>query len=342
MFTSPLEYNKEKLRALIPSMRWDGKEAFSAWQERGRQKLPELLGLPFEKCEDKFQVEYEEDRGTITETRFVFQSEEGFFIPCHFQTPKNVPGPMPLVICLQGHSKGMHISMGRPKYPGDEQSINGGDRDFAVRIMKEGYCALIMEQRYFGELAGHMEGKGTLCQDVKGSTQTALLIGRTVIGERVWDIQRVLDVIPGHFPQADMNKVICMGNSGGGTASLYAGCVEPRITFTMPSCAFCSIDYHIDHTTGCPCRIVPRLRLFFDQGDMAGLIAPRPLVIVAGREDPISPYLGVLKAFGDAKRMYEAAGAPDNVRLVTGEGGHRFYADAAWGTLNPFIKGIQK
>jgi len=38
----------------------------------------------------------------------------------------------------------------------------------------------------------------------------------------------------------------------------------------------------------------------------------------------------VRESFEIIKKMYEAAGVPDNCALVTGEGGHRFYADDAW------------
>ena len=332
MLKMPLTHNRELTAAIVPSMRWDGKEDFSVWQEKGRKKLTELLGLPFKKCDEKFRIEYQVSHDTFNETRFVFQSEEGFFVPCHLWTPVNKAGPIPLVICLQGHSKGMHISLGRPKYPGDEETISGGDRDFAVRAIKEGYCALIMEQRYFGELGGTEKGP-----DCVTASLAALLIGRTVIGERVWDLQRSIDVTLKNFPEADQNKIICMGNSGGGTTTLYASCLEPRIRYSMPSSFFCSFDDSIGAMHHCVCNLVPNNRLFFDMGDMAGLIAPRPLVIVSGISDPIFPQPGVQKAFKEAQRLYAGAKAADKLKLVVGEGGHRFYADLGWGAMNKFL-----
>ena len=331
MLKTPLVYNREKTAAIIPSMHWDGKEKFSAWQNRARKKLTGLLGLPFEKCEEKFQVEYQESRGTFNETRFIFQSEEGFYIPCHFLSPKSASGPLPLVICLQGHSTGMHISLGRPKYPGDRKTISGGDRDFAIRAIKEGCCALVMEQRCFGELGGTKKGP-----DCHVSSMAALLIGRTSIGERVWDLQRALDLTLKNFPEADGNKIICTGNSGGGTTTFFASCLEQRIGYSMPSSCFCSFDECIGAMHHCSCNFIPGIRQFFDMGDLAGLIAPRPLVIVSGIEDPIFPQAGVQKAFQEARRMYEGAGAAEKIKLVTGKGGHRFYADLGWEAMNSF------
>jgi hypothetical protein len=64
--------------------------------------------------------------------------------------------------------------------------------------------------------------------------------------------------------------------------------------------------------------------------DVMGLFAPRPVVLVAGRKDPIFPIKGVRQAFARLKRIYRAAGAADRCHLVVGPEGHRFYAEAAW------------
>ena len=78
-------------------------------------------------------------------------------------------------------------------------------------------------------------------------------------------------------------------------------------------------------------------------GDLAGLIAPRYLVIVCGKDDKIFPLHGVQKSYETAKALYQAAGAPDNCKLVVGNEGHRFYADDAWPVMHAFIRAnVQK
>lgn len=336
MKPTPHEYNQSLIRAIEPpSLRYRAGEPFLQWQERAREKLNELLGLPFAYCPEAFAVEYTKVHEGFTKTRFTFESEHGYTVPCHFLTPAGAAQPLPVVICLQGHTTGMHLSLGQAKYPGDEEMMRSGDRDFALRAVKEGYCALTIEQRCFGECGGGGE-KGTRCHE---SSMAALLIGRTTVGERVWDVMRAIDVLERHFPQADLEKIICMGNSGGGTTALFAACLEPRISFAMPSCFFCTFDDSIAAMNHCICNLVPGIRKFFDMGDLAGLIAPRPLVIVAGREDSIFPLHGVEKAFEVAKVMYAEAGVPERISLVIGEGGHRFYADDAWPVMNRYIRG---
>ncbi|MCL1909866.1 MAG: acetylxylan esterase, partial [Kiritimatiellaeota bacterium] len=275
-------------------------------------------------------------------TRFTIQTETGYRVPCHFCVPMggersegtarspsapeeavSAKSPYPVAICLQGHTTGMHISLGRVKHDGDSTN---GDRGFVTKAIREGFCALAIEQRGFGECGGDPVSGSPRCHE---ATMTALLSGRTMIAGRVWDVQRAIDALR-HFPAADTNRILIMGNSGGGTTTLFASCLEPRIAYSMPSCYFCTFDDSIAAMNHCVCNFVPGIRKWFDMGDMAGMIAPRPLVIVAGSEDDIFPLDGVKKAFATAEKMYAAAGVPDKIALVVGEGGHRFYADPAW------------
>lgn len=299
-------------------------EDFSAWQAAAREKLEKMLGLPFERCEDQFRIESETECAEYTEYRLAFHTEAHFEMAACLRIPKGAEKP-PVVICLQGHSTGMHISLGQPIYEGDEKSINGGDRDFAVQIVKKGYAALAMEQRGFG-LCGGTE-KGPACYQ---PAMSAILMGRTLLGERVWDVSRAIDMLEAHFPQVDAGRVALMGNSGGGTATIYAAALEPRITAAMPSCAFCGYEASIGVQYHCSCNYVPGIMKEFDMGDLAGMIAPRPLVVVSGQNDTIFPLESAKAEFAVVEKYYALAGAPDMCRHVVGPEGHRFYAALGW------------
>ena len=75
---------------------------------------------------------------------------------------------------------------------------------------------------------------------------------------------------------------------------------------------------------------MPGIARYFELGDPGGLIAPRRLVAVNGRCDPIFPDYGVRDAFKRIKELYTAAGVPENCILLTGEGGHICYPDITW------------
>lgn len=331
---SPMLNNLRIIENLQPSMRYDGEESFFVWQERAREKLRELLGIDkIRGCDDAFRIDYEKDLGEYTEIRFTIESEPGYSFPSVLRLPKK-EGKIPLVVCLQGHSTGFHISLGKPFFHNDEETIKDGDRDFAVRIIKEGYAALAIEQRNFGECGG-LERGGPDCYI---SSMTALLCGRTTIGERVWDISRAIDAAIRNFEALDDDMIMCMGNSGGGTATFYAACIDERIKLAMPSCAVCTYKASIAAMNHCSCNFIPHIAEYFDMGDLAGLIAPRKLVIVNGINDTIFPNDGVLETYGIVKKLYAAAGAADSCALVTGPEGHRFYADIGWAKVKSLIE----
>ena len=335
MNTLPLQHHMGLVRTVTPSLRWDGVTAPEAHRATCEQRLRELLGLDtFALCEPIFEITAEDTLHGHRHIHFTLQTEEGYYAHADLLLPQETHGKLPLCVCLQGHSKGAHISLGLPKYPGDEESISGGDRDFCVRAVAEGFAALAIEQRAFG-LCGGTE-RGPACER---PAMTALMLGRTLIGERVWDVMRVLDAVEAHFGEITLQGSVLMGNSGGGTATYYTACLEHRFDGFMPSCALCTYRDSIIDIHHCTCNYIPRITRYFDMGDLAILIAPKKLVVVCGEEDDIFPLHGVREVFGVIKELYGAVGASENCALVIGQGGHRFYADQAWPIMKAMLAG---
>ena len=322
--------HEKMMKEIKPSMRYDGGDV-EAWRSAAREKLACLLGMPVKNCEDDLQIEWTEQMDGYTETRFTFESEKGYHAVAHLLIPDGVEMPK-TVICLQGHSKGMHISFGRVKFPGDEKSIAGG-RDFALQAVKQGYASVALEQRGFGECGG--TEKGPACAM---PAYTAIMLGRTLVGERAFDVMRLIDVLEAHFAdKINAKEIVLTGNSGGGTTTVYAAALEPRILLAMPSCAVCTYADSIGAMTHCACNYVPHIAEFFDMGDLMAMICPRFYVQVSGIGDPIFPIKGAQKAFEDGQNAYRAAGVPQRCTLVKGNGGHRFYADDAWPEVHRYL-----
>ena len=327
------EHSRELFRQVRPSVSFPG-ENFPAWQADARAKLTHLLGMDrIEKAPDLTEIESAEKIEGATEIRFTFQSEDGYRVPCHLLLPDGIENP-PVMICLQGHSKGMHISLGRPIYPGDEVSISGGDRDFCVRAIREGFAAIAMEQRSFGQCGGTEAGPQCL-----ESAMTSLLMGRTTIGERVWDVMRLIDVLEAHFAdKVDVRTICCMGNSGGGTATAYVAALEDRIRLAMPSCAMCTYRDSIASMKHCRCNYVPHIAEFFDMGDLLAMSYPKFYVQVNGIEDSIFPIAGAKEVFEKGKAAYASMGGADRCTHIIGNGGHRFYADLSWPAVHKYLE----
>ena len=160
----------------------------------------------------------------------------------------------------------------------------------------------------------------------------ALMLRRTLAGERVYDVDRGLDYLA-QRGDADLSRTGIMGLSGGGAISIYAAALLPRITFAMPACCFCTFRDSIMSLYHCQDNYLPGLLRHAEMADVLGLFAPKPVVVVAGSQDPLFPLRATEKAFRDLRRIYRACGAEAQCRLVVGEGGHRFYAADAWPVL---------
>lgn len=91
----------------------------------------------------------------------------------------------------------------------------------------------------------------------------------------------------------------------------------------------------------CEENYIPGLLKFAEMSDIAGLAAPKPLVIVAGREDPLFPIAATRRAFRSLRKIYAACGADSHCHLVVGAGGHRFYADASWPVMMKEIAALR-
>jgi len=325
---------RRRVSAVYPKpLSFDAEKPLALQKQAIREKYKELLKMPEKNGRAQATIEWEKTEDErFDEIRFAVETEPGFFVPCHMLLPKGLAAgeKRPAVICLQGHSTGMHISLGRPKFPGDEQSINGGDRDFAIQAVARGYIAVAMEQRGFGELKSNVNAG---CHHL---FMECLMTGRTMQGERIHDVMCLVDALEG-FAQVDMERLAIMGNSGGGTTAYHAACMEERIKVVMPSCSFNTYEHSILAMHHCACNYVPDISLHMEMPDLAMLIAPRPLLIVNGLKDEIFPIETAKSAFAIVQNIYKAAGAAGNCRHIVGGEGHRFYAADAWPVFEQFI-----
>jgi len=227
----------------------------------------------------------------------------------------------------------MHISLGRAIYEEDKAIL--ASRDIAIQSVANGFAALVMEQRALGHrsLGNYGMHPPLGLGRCHITSMQALLLGRTIIGERIYDVSRGIDVLS-RFPEVDTGRVACMGNSGGGTTTWYAACLEERIKAAMPSCFVCTYRGATFTLTHCQCNFIPHALEWFEMQDQACLIAPRSLVVVAGRHDDIFPIAPVQECYAGIADIYAKAGCPDNCRLVIGEGPHQFYPAEAWPVFN--------
>jgi dienelactone hydrolase len=329
--------NHRRLLEAPPRLAFSDRDAESPaavrrFQARLRKRVASLVGLHRIASAGPLRPRrlFRREVADGTVEKLVFTSERGADVPAYLCIPHRPAGPAgkrPFMICLQGHSSGMHNSVALDAETERVEIDVEGDRDFARQCLRRGVAALCIEQRSLGERAETKQARRFFHNGCHDAAMRALMLGRTLLGERIFDVSRALDLLAA---RDDVGRIGIMGNSGGGAVALYAAALLPRIDLVAPSCALCTFRASILSIYHCSDNYVPGLALDAELADIAGLVAPRPLIAVAGRTDEIFPLTGARACFRNVKKVYRAVGAEHACRLLVGPKGHRFYADLAW------------
>ena len=159
------------------------------------------------------------------------------------------------------------------------------------------------------------------CQPVAG---TALLVGQTLLGWRVYDVMRTIDLIETR-KTLDASRIGCVGISGGGTCTLFSAALEPRIKAAMVSGYLNTFRDSVGSISHCMDNYVPGIMNWAEMYDVAGLIAPRPLVIESGTKDDIFPVEASVKSYNEVSAIYKVFGAGGRVEHEVFNEAHSFW-----------------
>lgn len=271
---------------------------------------------------------------------WAMETEPGRHVPFYILLPLNRSGRLPLVLTPHGHGE-----QGRAEYAGVWESeehrerVTADELDVAVQAVRQGYIALAPEMRGFGGSRRAEEIASGANHSCRTMQMHALLFGRTLVGERVWDVQRLLGWALDR-DDVDPTAVVITGNSSGGTVSLFTAAVDPRIRVCVPVCYYGYFESSIGSIHHCECNYIPGLLAAGEAPEVAGLIAPRHFRAVNGRDDPIFPIAATEAAYERLRAIYGVWGAEDRCSLYVAEGGHRYYSDCVWSFVRSALDDI--
>jgi len=306
-----------------------------AWQKQLRAKVTELLGgFPQSHGAPKAEVIETRTFPGYRREKFIFESRPGVHVVGYLLTPAGIQGPHATVVCIPGHGRGVDDIVGIDEKGNDRTDKPGYAHDFAIQVVEHGMAAVAVEPMAFGcrrdALTASKGAATAACQPAAGA---ALLLGETMIGWRVYDVMRTIDWI-GTRKELAGDRVGCMGISGGGTCTLFAAALDPRIKAAFVSGYMNTFRDSIMSLSHCIDNYVPGILQWAEQYDVAGLIAPRPLFAESGTRDPIFPVEASKTSFAHVKRVYEVFDATDKIGHEVFEGVHTFHG--AQGL--PFLK----
>ena len=324
----PVLWSRERYKSapLRLTFRAQNRRQAEAWQKRLRAKLVELVGgFPAERVPLRPQTLEVREFPKYRREKFVFTSRPGVSVLGYLLTPAGARPPLPVVICVPGHGRGVDDIVGIDDEGRDRTDKAGYAHDFAIQAVEHGLAAVAIEPLGFGcrrDPTAKKKGLGTSsCQPAAGA---ALLFGETMIAWRIYDVMRTVDWIQTRR-ELDAARVGSMGISGGGTCTLFAAALEPRIRAAMVSGYLNTFRDSILSLSHCMDNYVPGILNWAEMYDIAGLIAPRPLFSESGERDNIFPVEASRASFARVKKIYEVFGAGDRVEQETFDAGHIFH-----------------
>lgn len=311
-------------------------EDFEAWQIATRVRLFDLLGLSIM---DRVSIEARElDRvkiaGGIVRTHAMLQVERDVWMPFYLlepQSPKlDARGRKCCYICPHGHQGAGAASVaGVTGVPAVDDAVRKFNYDYGLRLARMGYVTVCPDARGWGyrrDWKGQGDDENSFLRGTcLNQARMAEPLGLTVAGLNAWDNMRLIDYLEARGDIA-MDDLGCFGFSGGGYMTLYLAALDPRVCKAFVSGYLYGVDDSLLHLNGnCSCNYTPGLWRLLDMGDIASLIAPRPLLVQSCEEDHLNGSRGLknvdeqLKIVRDA---YKLLGRRDGLRHEVCPGEH--------------------
>ncbi|MBA7562525.1 hypothetical protein ES708_04177 [subsurface metagenome] len=327
---SPLSYLEKVDSEKSPALAFTAETVrdVETWRKDLREKLWELIGethVPGA-SNPKGQLLETIQHDGYSQEKWEIDVVPGRSMPFYVLKPKSVSGPYKTALCLHGHGNGAKDVINMPVDDEARKLIGILNTDYAVQCVRMGWCAVVPELFGFGERVDFVEGAR---EGFDGGCEkpflNAIQVGKTLIGIRAKDICTLIDWLS-FRDDFDMTGLTCLGLSGGGMMTLFTSALDDRIKRVLISGFMTEMKDSILGIRHCSCCYVPHLAEWADFPDIGGLIAPRFLIVQAGRRDAIFPVESTQRAYEKIEKAYAVCNRKENVKLHLHDGFHSFWS----------------
>ena len=298
---------------------------YEDWKKSAKEKLMELLGEFPENVDPEPEIESSVEQDGYIRERVVFNVDKYMAVPCVLLIPASrKPGEkLPAIVCSHGHGPyGKDPVAGVRGDAQHEAEIAKMNYNYAEKMVKEGFVTISPDLRGFGERHEYIAATSTGRDLCNINFNKGALFGIYTLTLNIWDIMKCIDYLETR-EEVDSERIGMMGLSYGGTVTTFASAVEPRIKaadiigYVNPFASFAIRDSNY-----CGSQFVPNIYKYFDTYDIAGMIAPKPLLVEMGIYDHCFPFKDLSKGFEGIKTIYAAAGCQENLWSDIHPGGH--------------------
>jgi len=292
------------------------------WKKETRVKLAQLLKVREPETREVKEQRSTEYQGVVIRA-LVMKVSENLTIPAYLLAPADKAPDKSAVMAIHGHGSVEPCIGLRDDY----------HHFFALELAKDGHLVLAPELRGFSTLRDLAYGIEINRLDywIGGYSQftlvtDAFLYGDSVIGQTVTDLLCWEEWLFSHY---DAEELDVTGISYGGDLAIIYPAFSHRVRRIFASGSMGSFSVIFERCYNAPAHCIPSILQWMDRSDIAGLSAPRPIVVHFGELDtPSSTNASasynetVPQSMEELRAIYRAFDAEEAVSLLVSPGSH--------------------
>jgi len=332
-------------RTFLPELAFTGhtEADYQTWRARFLAAYQSCIGPWPQPVEASVQITEDVDSGKYRRLKLYYDSSPCVTVPAYLLIPTDLTTgeKRPGILAAHGHGGGkddvVGINHGDPE---DADRIGRTNYDYARQAAERGYVVIAPDWLPFGERRPPDLWTRASRDPCNVVGMAWAYFGYTLLAQNIWDGMRAVDILASR-PEVDASRLGVLGLSYGGTMTTHLAINDPRLKVAIISGYLSSVRGDAITMRGkgnfCGAQHVPQLLRYGDIAEMAGLIAPKPLLVEAGQKDDCFIIEDARQAFQCTKAIYDAAGCSDRLAYDEHPGEHSWHGVAAWEWLERWL-----
>jgi dienelactone hydrolase len=277
-------------------------KSLQAWEQRKLQLRRQILtaaGLDPMPAKNPLHAQIFgriKTRDAIIE-KVLIETMPGYYLGGNLYRPLNATGKHPAALNPHGHWTYGRLE-NQPLYSGPQLGSN---------LARQGYIVFAWDMVGYNDTVQTPHAFGTPAEQLWSFGPVAL---------QLWNAIRAVDFIMS-LEDVDPARLAMTGASGGATQTLLLAAVDDRVQYFAPVNMVSAIMQGGD-----VCENAPGLRVGTNNVEIAAMIAPKPMILVAATGDWTRNTL--TEEYPAIKKIYELYGKPENLETAMLEAPHNF------------------
>jgi dienelactone hydrolase len=315
------------------------------WQAEARLRFTEVIGISrlrsylqrigYDVPVPASRIAATEELGDHVRIKMYIETLPDVTMPVYMLLPRDFDSGKKNKAVIAPHGHGFGAKEGTAGNRADKriaERIDMFNCDYGLQLVRAGYIVFCPDVIGFGERREKCfwDDKYALHSSCEPLMHILNPLGLSVSGMWAYELTRLCDYVMS-LGYIDESHLFCAGLSGGGLQTLYFTALDERIKAAVISGYFYGVKQAIlDMPLNCACNYAAEYWLDFDMGDIASMIAPRPVLIETGDADPLNGESGVDNVKSQveiARRAYSLCGCAENFVHKVYKGEHQWYGN---------------